>query len=96
MKIKHRGLHRIALLLGIVSIYILPDYFYFDYIIWQHVAYSPIFSDFWYLFFEWTLSGIADFSIFLSACIAVPLCFATGYFSVKIIVWVFNGFIEDK
>ena len=84
MKIKHKGLHRIAVLLGIVSIYILPDYFYLDYI-WSHEATSHIFSDFWFLFFDWTLSGDADFSIFLSACIAVPLCFASGYFSVKII-----------
>ena len=95
MKIKHKGLHRIAILLGIVSIYILPDYLFFDYIIYGNIGLSPIFSDFWFITFENLLYDYFSFVI-VFACIAAPLCFAIGYFSVKIIVWVYNGFIEDK
>tara|TARA_Y100000996_G_C22135024_1_gene483850 strand:+ start:118 stop:393 length:276 start_codon:yes stop_codon:yes gene_type:complete len=88
VRILNEGLHRIGLVLGFLSLIFLPDIFF-----------SIIFDD-WndneFFWFElWELTYKQGYPLIGSSLgvLSASISYAAGYFSIKIVEWIYRGFI---
>ena len=84
MLIKNKGLHRIAILVGIISLLLVPEALNLTYLIFM--------ADIYWWIQIFTLPGQGDYFTFFLAFVFAFICFVAGYFLIKSTEWIYKGF----
>ena len=84
MLIKNKGLHRIAILVGIISLLLVPEALNLTYLIFN--------ADIYYWIQISASLGQGDYFALLLAIVFAFICFVAGYFLIKCIEWIYEGF----
>lgn len=84
MLIKNKGLHRFAILIGIISLLLIPEALNLTYLLFHADIY-------WWIQIS-ALLGQGEYFHLLLAIVFSFICFVAGYFLIKSIEWIYEGF----